>query len=65
MAITSILLSTGDRIDVEGTTEAVAKELENASRSSTGTLAWLTDSVTGEPVGVSATQVVTVAEGSG
>jgi hypothetical protein len=61
MATSTLLLSTGDRIVVEGSPQEVAKELENASRSSTGTLAWLTDSVTGEPLAVSATQVVTIA----
>ena len=64
VATTSILLSTGDRIDVDGSPQDVAKALENAARSSHGTLAWLTDTVTGEQLGVSAAQVVSVAEGS-
>jgi hypothetical protein len=60
MPRTRLLLTTGDQIDVEGTPEDVVKELENAARSSLGTLAWLTESASEELVGVNAAQVVTV-----
>ena len=42
MATTTVLLSTGDQLEVEGSIDEVIKELENAARSSSGTLARLT-----------------------
>jgi hypothetical protein len=56
----TLLLVTGERLDVEGNVEETAKALENAARSSSGTLAWLTDAATGEVLGVNPLQVVTV-----
>jgi hypothetical protein len=56
----TILLTTGDRLEVQGTVEDAAKALENATRSSAGTLAWMTDAVTGETVAVNPLLVVTV-----
>jgi hypothetical protein len=58
--ITRILLSTGEQLEVEHPYDYVVKELENAARSSAGTLARLTLAGTGEPVGVNAAHVVTV-----
>ena len=63
MATTKLLLATGDHLEVDASLEEVVKELENASRSSVGTLARLTDAETGEPVAVNATQVVVVRPG--
>ena len=40
---TRLLLSTGDQLDVAGALEEVEKPLQNAARSSPGTLARLTD----------------------
>jgi hypothetical protein len=63
MATTKLLLATGDQLEVDASLEEVVKELENASRSSVGTLARLTEAETGEPVAVNATQVVVVRPG--
>jgi hypothetical protein len=57
---TRVLLSTGDSLDVEGTIQDVEKPLQNASRSSPGTLAWLKDADTGESVCVNPVHVVTL-----
>ena len=58
--MTRILLATGDVLEVDAPMDAVLKDLENAARSSAGTLARLTDADTGEPVAVNAAQVVLV-----
>jgi hypothetical protein len=57
---TSLLLVTGEQLEVEGSVDEAAKALENASRSSVGTLAWLTEATTGETLGVNPLQVVSV-----
>lgn len=57
---TTLLLSTGETLEVEGPLDEVAKLLENAARSSAGTLAWLHDAEAGERLGVNPTQVVSV-----
>jgi hypothetical protein len=46
---------------VAGTVEDVEKPLQNASRSSPGTLAWLRDAVTGEAICVNPIHVVLLA----
>jgi hypothetical protein len=58
-----LLLTTGDWVAVDGTTDDVTRRLEDASRSTTGTLAWLKESDGGQAVGVSPSQVVMVREG--
>ena len=58
--MTVILLTTGDRLDVEGTVDGVVKELENAARSSAGTLARMTRTDNGQPIAVNASHVVLV-----
>jgi hypothetical protein len=63
MATTRLLLSTGDRLDVEGSIDGVVKELENAARSSSGTLARLTLSETGEPLAINGAHVVAIRVG--
>jgi hypothetical protein len=60
MATTRVLLSTGDQLEVEGAIDEVIKELENAARSSSGTLARLTLSDTGEPLAINGAHVVAV-----
>jgi hypothetical protein len=57
---TSVLLTTGDRLEVEGPIEDVQKPLQDAVRSSPGTLAWLKDADSGESVCVNPVHVVTL-----
>jgi hypothetical protein len=58
--MTRILLATGDQLEVDASIDDVVKALENAARSSAGTLARLTESGTGEPLAVNAAHVVLV-----
>lgn len=58
---TRILFSTGDTLDVEGSIQDVEKPLQNAARSGSGTLAWLNEASSGEPVCVNPVHVVTLA----
>ena len=58
MAATRLLLTTGEWVTVQGDAEAVARQLEDASRSTTGTLAWLKDAEDGNPIGVSPSHIV-------
>jgi hypothetical protein len=60
LASTLILLITGEQLEVNGSAEEAAKALENAARSSVGTLAWLTEAASGKTLGVNPLQVVTV-----
>ena len=57
---TTLLLATGESLEVNGSLDEVAKLLENAARSSAGTLAWLHESQADERLGVNPTQVVSV-----
>ena len=63
MATTVLLLATGDRLEVDAPFDAVVKALEDAARSSAGTLAQLTQTETAETVAINATQVVLVRPG--
>lgn len=63
MATTRLLLATGDHLEVDGSLDEVVKALENAARSSAGTLARLTQADAGQPVAVNARQVVAVRAG--
>jgi hypothetical protein len=60
MAKTTILLATGDQLELDAPLEEVVKSLENAARSSAGTLARLTLVEGDEPVAVNAAHVVMV-----
>jgi hypothetical protein len=60
MPATRLLLITGERIEVEGQIEDVGKRLQDAARSSAGTLAWLREVRTDEAVGVNPAHVVTL-----
>jgi hypothetical protein len=59
-----LLLSTGDRLEVEGSPVDVEKPLQDAVRSSPGTLAWLKDASTGGSVAVNPAHVVTLIPGA-
>ena len=52
MATTTLLLATGEALEVDGQLDEVAKQLENAARSSAGTLAWFEQAADGERFGV-------------
>ena len=58
MAGTRLLLVTGEALEVDGSVENVAKQLEDATRSSAGALAWFTESATGETVALNPAHVV-------
>ena len=60
MASTTISLVTGEILEVGGSLEDVAKQLENATRSGTGTFAWLEGAASGERIGVKPAHVVVV-----
>jgi len=61
---TRLVLSTGANLEVAGSLREVAKLLQDAVRSSPGTLAWLTDPQ-GDAVGINPAHVVTVVAGEG
>jgi len=60
---TTLLLATGEELQIAAALDQVAKELENAARSSAGTLAWLEETDTGERLGVNPAQVVWIRHG--
>ena len=63
MATAWLHLATGDQLEVDASLDEVVKKLENAARSSAGTLARLTQAETGDPVAINAAQVVSVRPG--
>jgi hypothetical protein len=65
VSTTKLLLTTGEQVEVEGMIQEVERSLENAARSTSGTLAWLKDTGTSESVGVNPAHVVTVRPGDG
>ena len=60
---TTMLLATGETLQVNGALDQIAKDLENAARSSAGTLAWLELAVGAERFGVNPGHVVTIRQG--
>jgi hypothetical protein len=44
----TLLLATGETVEVAGSLQEVAKQLENAARSSSGALAWFDEGAGGE-----------------
>jgi hypothetical protein len=58
--VTRILLATGEQLEVDAPIDEVVKELENAARSSAGTLARLTELESGEALALNATHVMLV-----
>ena len=63
MASTRLLLTTGEWVTVEGTPDHVSREIEDAARSTTGTLAWFKDVEDGQSVGLGPSHVVMVRPG--
>jgi hypothetical protein len=63
MPTTRLLLAIGEQLEVEGSIGDVVKGLENAARSSPGTLAWLRESASQERLGINPAHVVTVRPG--
>jgi hypothetical protein len=62
LATTTLLLATGEVLELRGELDEVAKRLENAARSSAGTLAWF-EQADGERFGVNPGHVVTIRRG--
>ena len=58
--MTRIHLATGEQLEVDGPIDDVLKQLENAARSSAGTLARLTEAASGDALAVNAAHVVLV-----
>jgi hypothetical protein len=65
MATTRVLLVTGEQLEIQGDSTQISRLLQDAARSSNGTLAWMTDTGTAEQVGVNPAQVVTVRPADG
>jgi hypothetical protein len=63
LATTTLLLATGEALELRGELDEVAKALENAARSSAGTLAWFEQARDGERFGVNPGHVVTIRPG--
>jgi hypothetical protein len=63
LATTTLLLATGEALEVSGELDEIAKQLENAARSSAGTLAWLELAAGAERFGVNPGHVVTIRQG--
>jgi hypothetical protein len=63
LATTTLLLATGEALELNGELEDVAKRLENAARSSAGTLAWFEQAADGERFGINPGHVVTIRRG--
>jgi hypothetical protein len=53
-----MLLATGEQLIVRGLLDDVARQLENAARSSAGTLAWFHDASADERIGVAPAHVI-------
>jgi hypothetical protein len=60
LTTTRLLLTTGELLVVEGASRDVEKRLQNAARSSPGTLAWMNEEGTGEDIAVNPSHVVTL-----
>lgn len=63
VATTKLLLATGDELEIGAPLDKVLKELEDAARSSAGTLARFTQAGTGDPIALNAAHVVAVRPG--
>jgi hypothetical protein len=63
VATTTLILATGEELEVDGALEDVAKALENATRSSAGTLAWFDEAPAHERIGINPAHVVSVRSG--
>ena len=63
MATAKLLLTTGLELEVDGSLEETVKLLENAERSSAGTLARLAEAQTGATVALNPAHVISVRAG--
>ena len=63
MATTKLLLATGETLVVAGSLDDAAKQLENATRSSAGTLAWFEEAAADERLGINPAHVVSIRRG--
>lgn len=63
VATTKLLLTTGTELEVDAPLDKVVKQLEDAVRSSAGTLARLTQAGSGEPIALNPAHVVAVRPG--
>jgi hypothetical protein len=61
--ITTLVLATGGTLDVAASLEQVAKQLENATRSSAGTLAWFEEASARDRLWVNPAHVVSIRRG--
>jgi hypothetical protein len=62
--ITTLVFATGETIEVRANLDQVAKHLENAARSSPGTLAWFDEAAAGERLGVNPAHVLWIRAGT-
>jgi hypothetical protein len=60
---TRLLLGTGELLEVDGASRDVDKRLQDAARSSPGTLAWMKETSSGEEIAVNPSHVVTLRPG--
>jgi hypothetical protein len=60
---TTVTLASGETLEVKGRLDQISKQLENAARSSAGTLAWLEEASGGERLGVNPSHVVLLRAG--
>jgi len=65
VASTNLMLATGETLEVRGSLEEVAKQLEDATRSGAGTFAWLDEVAGGERLGIKPAHVVSIRRGEG
>jgi hypothetical protein len=61
---TTLLLATGETLVVRGDLDQVAKQFENAARSSAGTLAWFDEAQGADRLGVNPAHVVSIRRAS-
>jgi hypothetical protein len=61
--IATLVFATGWTLDVAASPEQVAKQLENATRSSAGTLAWFDEASARDRLGVNPAHVVSIRRG--
>ncbi len=63
MPSTKLVLLTGEQLEVRGPVEEIQRSLQDAARSTAGSLAWLHVTASDERVGVNPAHVVTVRAG--
>jgi hypothetical protein len=61
--IATLVFATGGTLDVAASPEQVPKQLENATRSSAGTLAWFDEASARDRLGVNPAHVVSIRRG--